>query len=378
MGHGRPGGGRGSPQGREAGLDPRRQRSPWQGPSLADVENLGLQRCCFASVLSLQLRLDSPKCPELPYLAALGDGFCHGPLAPSFSLERSEGKRVEERFRCVVRGAAFMGLVQGVRVQAEAPSACGLWRRGALLGLLGAAHTPRPSQGRKKMPLLLTVEEEMHKVPCSVWDLCWVHFLWPRTTTFPLRRRVSGPREGTELGPRTSSLRARRPVPVLCDARGAAWGAATEGFLHFDSFQEELKPPARSRLPALQMSPGRAAPAPRAAMARVTALPLGDITGACTRFAIFFSPQPGHLWCFSITDFLPSSCACCAQIAPPGSRRRGADGRAWCQPPLLLPLLVFDVVWGRNGLISALQLHTDSFPGARRVSCRRNRSNFSA
>lgn len=156
MGHDRPGGGRGSPQGREAGLDPRRQRSPWQGPSLADVENLGLRRCCFASALSLQLRLDSPKRPELPYLAALGDGFCHGPLAPSFSLERSEGKRVEKRFRCVVRGAAFMGLVQGVRVQAEAPSACGLWRRGALLGLLGAAHTPRPRQGRKKMPLLLT------------------------------------------------------------------------------------------------------------------------------------------------------------------------------------------------------------------------------
>lgn len=208
------------------------------------------------------------------------------------------------------------------------------------------------------MPLLLTVEEEMHKVPCSGWDLGSVHFLWPRTTTFPLRRRVSGPREGTELGPRTGSLRARRPVPVLCDARGAAWGAATEGFLHFDSFQEELKPPARSRLPALQMSPGRAAPAPRAATARVTALPLGDVTGACTRFAIFFSPQPGHLWCFSVTDFLPSSCACCAQIAPLGSRGRGADGRAWCQPPPSSPsssLTLFGAEMGLSQLCSYTQ-----------------------
>lgn len=128
-----------------------------------------------------------------------------------------------------------MGLLQGVRVREGAPSTRGLWCRGALLG---AAHMPQPSQGRKKMPLLLTVEEEMHQIPCSGWDLGWVHFLWPHTTTLSLCLRVWGPGEGTELGPGPSSLQARRGVPVLCDARGAAQGAATEDFLHFGRFQK--------------------------------------------------------------------------------------------------------------------------------------------
>lgn len=88
------------------------------------------------------------------------------------------------------------------------------------------------------MLLLLTVEEEMHQGPCSGWDLGWVHFLWPHTTTLSLCLRVSGPGEGTELGPGTSSLQARRGVPVLCDTCGAARGAATEDFLHFGHFQK--------------------------------------------------------------------------------------------------------------------------------------------
>lgn len=70
-------------------------------------------------------------------------------------------------------------------------------------------------------------------------------------------------------------------------------------------------------------------------------LPLGQASSACS----------------SITDFLPPSCACSAQIAPPRSRGRAPGGRAWCQPPPILLPLVFDVVWGRKGLISALQLH---------------------